>query len=101
MRTAHRLQHHVERLAYLSQAGQADDDLMGAERGEGDLLGAGAKGQLHRVAAHGAGGAGDQHPLAQHGAHISLDQIAAHAQVGKGTVFRRFGSRTGLMQAFL
>ncbi|MFF5113534.1 TetR/AcrR family transcriptional regulator [Streptosporangium sp. NPDC000509] len=35
------------------------------------------------------------------GAHISLDQVAAHAQVGKGTVFRRFGSRTGLMQALL
>lgn len=39
--------------------------------------------------------------LATHGAHISLDQVAAHAQVGKGTVFRRFGSRTGLMQALL
>ncbi|GAA4203885.1 TetR/AcrR family transcriptional regulator [Streptosporangium oxazolinicum] len=35
------------------------------------------------------------------GAHISLDQVAAHAQVGKGTVFRRFGNRTGLMQALL
>ncbi|MGC5054320.1 TetR/AcrR family transcriptional regulator [Micromonospora sp. DT48] len=33
--------------------------------------------------------------------HISLDQVAAAAGVGKGTVFRRFGSRTGLFQELL
>ncbi|MFB9237586.1 TetR/AcrR family transcriptional regulator [Plantactinospora siamensis] len=33
--------------------------------------------------------------------HISLDQVAATAGVGKGTVFRRFGSRTGLFQELL
>ena len=32
---------------------------------------------------------------------VSLDQVAAEAGVGKGTVFRRFGSRTGLFQALL
>lgn len=35
------------------------------------------------------------------GDHISLDQVAALAGVGKGTVFRRFGSRAGLLQALL
>jgi AcrR family transcriptional regulator len=40
--------------------------------------------------------------LAHHGPeHISLDRVAAAAGVGKGTVFRRFGSRTGLFQALL
>lgn len=33
--------------------------------------------------------------------HVSLDRVAATAGVGKGTVFRRFGSRTGLFQALL
>ncbi|WP_432253575.1 TetR/AcrR family transcriptional regulator [Streptomyces sp. HNM1019] len=33
--------------------------------------------------------------------HVSLDKVAAAAGVGKGTVFRRFGSRTGLFQALL
>ncbi|MGV9773735.1 TetR/AcrR family transcriptional regulator [Streptosporangium sp. NPDC003464] len=33
--------------------------------------------------------------------HVSLDRVAALAGVGKGTVFRRFGSRAGLMQALL
>lgn len=33
--------------------------------------------------------------------HVSLDRVAAAAGVGKGTVFRRFGSRTGLFQALL
>ncbi|MET8334493.1 helix-turn-helix domain-containing protein [Streptosporangium canum] len=32
---------------------------------------------------------------------VSLDRVAALAGVGKGTVFRRFGSRAGLMQALL
>lgn len=37
--------------------------------------------------------------LAQHGAgNISIDQIAAAAGVGKGTIFHRFGSRAGLMR---
>jgi AcrR family transcriptional regulator len=40
--------------------------------------------------------------LAAHGPeHISLDSVAARAGVGKGTVFRRFGSRTGLFQDLL
>ncbi|POM22550.1 DNA-binding transcriptional regulator EnvR [Actinomadura rubteroloni] len=40
--------------------------------------------------------------LAEHGReHVSLDRVAAAAGVGKGTVFRRFGSRTGLFQALL
>jgi AcrR family transcriptional regulator len=33
--------------------------------------------------------------------HISLDRVAAAAGVGKGTLFRRFGSRTGLFQELL
>lgn len=33
--------------------------------------------------------------------HVSLDSVAARAGVGKGTVFRRFGSRTGLFQELL
>jgi AcrR family transcriptional regulator len=40
--------------------------------------------------------------LAEHGfEHVSLDKVAAAAGVGKGTVFRRFGNRTGLMRALL
>ncbi|UGQ12795.1 TetR/AcrR family transcriptional regulator; helix-turn-helix transcriptional regulator [Yinghuangia sp. ASG 101] len=33
--------------------------------------------------------------------HVSLDRVAAAAGVGKGTVFRRFGSRTGLFGELL
>lgn len=32
---------------------------------------------------------------------VTMDAIAARAGVGKGTVFRRFGSRTGLLRALL
>lgn len=32
---------------------------------------------------------------------VTMDAVAAAAGVGKGTVFRRFGSRTGLMHALL
>ncbi|MDV6263950.1 TetR/AcrR family transcriptional regulator [Rhodococcoides yunnanense] len=32
---------------------------------------------------------------------VSIDAVAAKAGVGKGTVFRRFGSRSGLMHALL
>lgn len=32
---------------------------------------------------------------------VTMDGLAAKAGVGKGTVFRRFGSRSGLMQALL
>jgi len=32
---------------------------------------------------------------------VSMDRIAAAAGVGKGTVFRRFGDRTGLLMALL
>ncbi|WP_230983994.1 TetR/AcrR family transcriptional regulator [Microbispora oryzae] len=40
--------------------------------------------------------------LAQSGPELfSLDQVAARAGVGKGTVFRRFGNRSGLFQALL
>jgi AcrR family transcriptional regulator len=35
------------------------------------------------------------------GEHVSLDRVAALAGVGKGTVFRGFGSRAGLLQALL
>ncbi|MFI6519140.1 TetR/AcrR family transcriptional regulator [Spirillospora sp. NPDC050679] len=35
------------------------------------------------------------------GEHVSLDRVAAMAGVGKGTVYRRFGSRAGLLQALL
>lgn len=36
--------------------------------------------------------------VAEHGADtVTVDDIAAAARVGKGTVFRRFGSRAGLM----
>lgn len=34
-------------------------------------------------------------------AHVSMDQVAARAAVGKGTVFHRFGSRQGLVRALL
>ncbi|KJF21749.1 TetR/AcrR family transcriptional regulator [Rhodococcus sp. AD45-ID] len=40
--------------------------------------------------------------LAQFGAeHVSIDQIATAAGVGKGTIFHRFGSRAGLMRALV
>ena len=32
---------------------------------------------------------------------VTMDAVAAKAGVGKGTVFRRFGSRSGLMRALL
>jgi AcrR family transcriptional regulator len=32
---------------------------------------------------------------------VSMDEVAAAAGVGKGTLFRRFGDRVGLMQALL
>ena len=38
----------------------------------------------------------------EHGVEaVSMDQIAAAAGVGKGTLFRRFGDRAGLAQALL
>ena len=40
--------------------------------------------------------------FAEHGVeNVSMDAIAAAAGVGKGTLFRRFGDRAGLMQAVL
>lgn len=40
--------------------------------------------------------------VAEHGVDaLTMDQLARRADVGKGTVFRRFGSRAGLMQALL
>lgn len=33
--------------------------------------------------------------------HVSIDEVAAAAGVGKGTVFRRFGTRAGLMRALV
>jgi AcrR family transcriptional regulator len=40
--------------------------------------------------------------VAERGADaVTMDAVAAKAGVGKGTVFRRFGSRSGLMQALL
>ncbi|WP_406165115.1 TetR/AcrR family transcriptional regulator [Streptomyces sp. NBC_00996] len=38
----------------------------------------------------------------EHGvAKVTMDAVAAAASVGKGTVFRRFGDRTGLLMALL
>jgi len=40
--------------------------------------------------------------VAEHGADaVTMDDIAAAAGVGKGTLFRRFGSRAGLMMVLL
>ncbi|QUH06212.1 TetR/AcrR family transcriptional regulator [Saccharopolyspora erythraea] len=40
--------------------------------------------------------------IAENGAeHLSLDEVADAAQVGVGTVYRRFGDRAGLVQSLL
>ncbi|MFI9722465.1 TetR/AcrR family transcriptional regulator [Streptomyces sp. NPDC052396] len=40
--------------------------------------------------------------FAEHGVqHVSMDQVAAAAGVGKGTLFRRFGDKSGLAAALL
>lgn len=40
--------------------------------------------------------------IAEHGAEqVTMEAVAAAAEVGKGTVFRRFGDRVGLMVALL
>lgn len=40
--------------------------------------------------------------VAEHGAEcVTMDQVARAAGVGKGTLFRRFGDRCGLMRALL
>ena len=40
--------------------------------------------------------------VAEHGAEqVTMEAVAAAAEVGKGTVFRRFGDRVGLMVALL
>ncbi|MFJ9929368.1 MULTISPECIES: TetR/AcrR family transcriptional regulator [Streptomyces] len=40
--------------------------------------------------------------IAEHGvAGVTMEAVAAAAKVGKGTVFRRFGDRTGLLMALL
>ncbi|MDH6696340.1 helix-turn-helix domain-containing protein [Streptomyces griseoviridis] len=40
--------------------------------------------------------------IAEHGAAgVTMEAVAAAARVGKGTVFRRFGDRTGLLMALL
>jgi len=40
--------------------------------------------------------------VAEHGAAgVTMEAVAAEANVGKGTVFRRFGDRTGLLTALL
>ncbi|MET9731038.1 helix-turn-helix domain-containing protein [Streptomyces sp. NPDC006458] len=40
--------------------------------------------------------------IAEHGAAgVTMEAVAAAAEVGKGTVFRRFGDRTGLLTALL
>src|SRR4051812_47463571 len=40
--------------------------------------------------------------IAEHGvAGVTMEAVAAAAEVGKGTVFRRFGDRTGLLLALL
>ncbi|MGW0080427.1 TetR/AcrR family transcriptional regulator [Streptomyces sp. NPDC003393] len=55
-----------------------------AARNRARLLDAAAR----LVAEHGAGG-------------VTMEAVAAAAQVGKGTVFRRFGDRNGLLTALL
>ena len=43
-----------------------------------------------------------QRLIREHGVdHLTMEALAAEAGVGKGTVFRRFGSRAGLMAAVL
>lgn len=43
-----------------------------------------------------------QRLVAEQGAdHVTMEAVAAAAEVGKGTVFRRFGDRSGLMRALL
>lgn len=43
-----------------------------------------------------------QHLIREHGPeHLTMEGLAVAAGVGKGTVFRRFGSRAGLMAAIL
>lgn len=40
--------------------------------------------------------------LAEHGVeHVSIDDIARSARVGAGTIYRRFGDRSGLIRALL
>ncbi len=40
--------------------------------------------------------------IGEHGADkLTMDGLAAHAGLGKGTVFRRFGTRAGIFQALL
>lgn len=40
--------------------------------------------------------------VAEHGvANVTMEAVAAAASVGKGTVFRRFGDRTGLLMSLL
>jgi AcrR family transcriptional regulator len=48
----------------------------------------------HRVIVEAAGDL-----LCQHGPKVSMDAIASAAGVGKGTLFRRFGDRDGLVRA--
>lgn len=43
----------------------------------------------------------EQLPTTHRPQDISMEQVAATAGVGKGTVFHRFGNRTGLMRALM
>ncbi|MEV7284903.1 TetR/AcrR family transcriptional regulator [Streptomyces sp. NPDC093252] len=73
--------------AELLQLGSADDEpclRADAARNRARLLEAAAA----LVAEHGAAG-------------VTMEAVAAAASVGKGTVFRRFGDRTGLLTALL
>ncbi|WP_320774586.1 helix-turn-helix domain-containing protein [Streptomyces sp. CRN 30] len=73
-------------LLQLGTAGPADEPCLRADaaRNRARLLEAAAR----LVAEHGAAG-------------LTMEAVAAAAQVGKGTVFRRFGDRTGLLTALL
>ncbi|GAA4583651.1 hypothetical protein GCM10023194_21540 [Planotetraspora phitsanulokensis] len=68
----------------LPLAGQAPQERADAARNRNRLLDAAAR----LVARHGA-------------EHVTMDAVAAAASVGKGTVYRRFGDRAGLMLALL
>ncbi|MFG3496215.1 TetR/AcrR family transcriptional regulator [Streptomyces sp. NPDC047928] len=68
----------------LTPVGEATPVRADAERNRARLLEAAAR----LAAEHGAG-------------NLTMEAVACAAQVGKGTVFRRFGDRTGLLLALL
>ncbi|MDO0909791.1 TetR/AcrR family transcriptional regulator [Streptomyces sp. DT2A-34] len=76
----------VDRPQWLEVGSAADEPCLRADaaRNRARLLEAAAR----LIAEHGAAG-------------VTMEAVAAEAGVGKGTVFRRFGDRTGLLTALL